>query len=139
MADNFKVDVNNYLGNQYNTFKTELYRIALTQPETYFKIRKNLLEKVSYGAIGKLYDTFFQALSNGLDSDGRPLFVIDGRNVPPSYPNQKINQFSLDASVTLNEIIEELVEILMPIDFNTLMNKKLASVGNAKTLGNLEA
>ena len=138
MADNFKVDVNNYLGNQYNTFKTELYRIALTNPELYFKIRKNLLEKVSYGAIGKLYDTFFQALSNGLDSDGRPLFVIDGKNIPPSYPNQKINQFSLDASVTLNEIIEELVEILMPIDFNTLMNKKLASVGNAKTLGSLE-
>ena len=64
--------------------------------------------------------------------------MIDGKNVPPSYPNQKINQFSLDASVTLNEIIEELVEILMPIDFNTLMNKKLASVGNAKTLGSLE-
>ena len=58
MSDNFKVDVNNYLGNQYNTFKTELYRIALTNPELYFKIRKNLLEKVSYGAIGKLYDTF---------------------------------------------------------------------------------
>ena len=138
MSDNFKVDVNNSLGNQYNTFKTELYRIALTNPELYFKIRKNLLEKISYGAIGKLYDTFFQALSNGVDSDGRPLFVIDGKNVPPSYPNQKINQFSLDASVTLNEIIEELVEILMPIDFNTLMNKKLASVGNAKTLGSLE-
>ena len=138
-ADNFKVDVNNYLGNQYNTFKTELYRTALVNPETYFKIRKNLLEKVSYGAIGKLYDTFFQALSNGVDSDGRPLFVIDGKNIPPSYPNQKINQFCLDASVTLNEIIGELVEILMPIDFNTLMNKKLASVGNAKTLSNLEA
>ena len=138
MSDNFKVDVNNYLGNQYNTFKTELYRVALTQPELYFKLRKNLLEKVSYGAIGKLYDTFFQALSNGLDSDGRPLFVIDGKNIPPSFPNQKINQFSLDASVTLNEIIEELVEILMPIDFNQLMNKRLASVGNAKTLGDLE-
>lgn len=139
MSDNFKVDVNNYLGNQYNTFKTELYRIALTNPELYFRIRKNLLEKVSYGAIGKLYDTFFQALSNGVDSNGQPLFVIDGKNVPPSYPNQKINQFCLDASVTLNEIIEELVEILMPVDFNTLMNKKLASVGNAKTLGSLEA
>lgn len=138
MSDNFKVDVNNYLGNQYNTFKTELYRVALTQPELYFKLRKNLLERVSYGAIGKLYDTFFQALSNGVDSDGRPLFVIDGKNIPPSFPNQKINQFSLDASVTLNEIIEELVEILMPIDFNQLMNKRLASVGNAKTLGDLE-
>ena len=138
MSDNFKVDVNNYLGNQYNTFKTELYRVALTQPELYFKLRKNLLEKVSYGAIGKLYDTFIQALSNGIDADGRPLFVIDGKNIPPSYPNQKINQFSLDASVTLNEIIEELVEILMPIDFNQLMNKRLASVGNAKTLGDLE-
>ena len=138
MSDNFKVNVNNYLANDYNTFKTELYRVALTSPETYFKLRKNLLEKVSYGAIGKLYDSFFNALSQGIDSDGRPLFQIDGKNIAPSYPNQKINQFCLDASVTLNEIINDMVEILMPIDFNQLMNKRLASVGNSKTLGDLE-
>ena len=138
MADNFKVNVNNYLANDYNSFKTELYRTALVNPELYFKLRKNLLEKVSYGAIGRLYDAFFNALSNGVDADGRPLFVIDGKNIPPSYPNQKINQFCLDASVTLNEIINEMVEILMPVDFNQLMNKRLASVGNSKTLGDLE-
>ena len=63
---------------------------------------------------------------------------MDGKNIPPSYPNQKINQFCLDASVTLNEIINEMVEILMPVNFNDLMNKRLASVGNSKTLGDLE-
>ena len=144
-----KVDVNNYLGNQYNQFKNDLYRLALTNPERYFDLRKNLLKKVEYDAIGGLYDSFYNALIYGKAMDGTPLFPIGapsggilgsgaGANVPPSYPEQKTNQFCLDAASTLQEIVNDLVEMLMPIDYNTLMNKRLGQLGNAKTLGDLE-
>ena len=146
---NFKVNVNNYLAHEYNEFKNDLYRLALTNPDKYFEIRKNLLRKVEYDAVGGLYNSFYSALVDGVAQDGSPLFPIGqssgglfsasgSTNVKPSYPQQKVNQFCLDASSTLNEIIQELVEMLMPIDYNTLMNKRLANIGNAKTLGDLE-
>ena len=144
-----KVDVNNYLGNQYNQFKNDLYRLALTNPERYFEIRKNLLKKVEYDAIGNLYDSFYNALIYGKAMDGTALFPIGQTsggllssgtsvNVAPSLPEQRVNQFTLDAASTLQEIVNELVEMLMPIDYNTLMNKRLGQLGNAKTLGDLE-
>ena len=70
--------------------------------------------------------------SGGLLSSGTSI------NIAPSYPEQKTNQFCLDAASTLQEIVNELVEMLMPIDYNTLMNKRLGQLGNAKTLGDLE-
>ena len=145
----FKVNVNNYLGHEYNEFKNDLYRLALTNPDKYFEIRKNLLRKIEYDAVGGLYNSFYSALVDGVAQDGSPLIPIgqssgglfggsSSTNTRPSLPQQKVNQFCLDASATLNEIIQELVEMLMPIDYNTLMNKRLANIGNAKTLGDLE-
>ena len=144
-----KVDVNNYLGNQYNQFKNDLYRLALTNPERYFEVRKNLLKKVEYDAIGNLYDSFYNALIYGKAMDGSDLFPIGqtsggilssgvGANIPPRLPEYRVNEFTLNAAATLQDIVNELVEMLMPIDYNTLMNKRLGQLGNAKTLGDLE-
>ena len=144
-----KVAVNNYLGNDYNQFKNDLYRLALTNPERYFEIRKNLLKKIEYDAIGGLYDSFYNALIYGKAMDGTALFPIGQTsggllssgtsvNVAPSYPEQLCNKFCLDSAATLQEIVNDLVEMLMPIDYNTLMNKRLGQIGNAKTLGDLE-
>ena len=70
--------------------------------------------------------------SGGLLSSGTTI------NIAPSLPEQRVNQFTLDAASTLQEIVNELVEMLMPIDYNTLMNKRLGQLGNAKILGDLE-
>ena len=43
---NIKVNVNNYLAHEYNEFKNDLYRLAPTNPDHDFEIRKNLLRKV---------------------------------------------------------------------------------------------
>ena len=118
-----KVAVNNYLGNDYNQFKNDLYRLALTNPERYFDLRKNLLKKVEYDAIGGLYDSFYNALIYGKAMDGTPLFPIgaasggilgsgSGANVPPSYPEQKTNQFCLDAASTFFTLLQFIIKKL---------------------------
>ena len=149
-ADNFKIDPANYLGLEYNSFRTKLYKLALTNTEKYFEIRENLIKKMELDAIGGLYDSFHNALTKGVANDGSPLFPIGSNsgglfggsstvNVAPNFPSQKVAQLCLDASATLNELIESVISILMPENFETIMTKKLADIGNAKvTLANLE-
>ena len=148
-ADNFKIDPANYLGLEYNSFRTKLYKLALTNTEKYFEIRENLIKKIELDAIGGLYDSFHNALTKGVANDGSPLFPIGSNsgglfggssavNVSPGYPSQKVAELCLNASATLNELIEHIVSILMPSDYTQIMNKTLAEIGNAKTLGNLE-
>ena len=148
-AENFKIDPSNYLGLEYNSFRTKLYKLALTNTEKYFEIRENLIKKMELDAIGNLYDSFHNALTKGVANDGSPLFPIGSTsgmfgssstvNVAPNFPSQKVAQLCLDASATLNELIESVISILMPENFETIMTKKLADIGNAKvTLANLE-
>ena len=148
-ADNFKIDPANYLGLEYNSFRTKLYKLALTNTEKYFEIRENLIKKIELDAIGNLYDSFHNALTKGVANDGSPLFPIGSSsgglfggsssvNISPGYPSQKVAELCLSASATLNELIENIISILMPSDYTQIMNKKLAEIGNAKTLGNLE-
>ena len=44
-ADNFKIDPANYLGLEYNLFRTKLYELALTTRKTTLKFVKILLKK----------------------------------------------------------------------------------------------
>jgi hypothetical protein len=123
---NFAVLPANYLGHEYASFKNALYKLALTEPAKYFTLREQVLQSVQKDAINQIYTTIFNLLNDGKDGKGVPLFnVLSQQRV--AYPQQKINEISLGFSATLDEMVQEVVELLMPIDFQTIMNKKLAS------------
>ena len=124
---NFAVDPSNYLGHNYSSFKNGLYKLALTNPSAYYDLREKVLQSVKKDAINEIYKTVFNLLSEGKDKNGNVLFSILSQP-KVSYPSQKINEVSLGFSATLDEMVQEIVELLIPVDFNTIVNKKLASM-----------
>ena len=119
---NFSVAPTNYLGHEYASFKNSLYKLALTNPTAYFDLREKVLQSVQRDAINDIYTTVFNLLNTGTDKKNQALF-----SQKVGYPQQEINKIGLGFSSTLDGMVNELVELLMPIDFNTIMNKKLAS------------
>ena len=88
---------------------------------------EKVLQSVQKDAINEIYKTVFNLLSEGKDKNGNVLFSILSQP-KVSYPSQKINEVSLGFSATLDEMVQEIVELLIPVDFNTIVNKKLASM-----------
>jgi hypothetical protein len=87
-----------------------------------------VLDKVKNEAINNMYDVFFNVLNEG--KVGTDFIIRDGSKIySPSYPEQEINSFCLSACKTLEQIVDECVEILIPIDYNKILNSKYAEVG----------
>jgi hypothetical protein len=138
MADNsfstLRIDPTRYIGLSYNKFRSDLYAQALTDPKAYYKLRQDVEEKLQFQAIGKLYDVLYNCLGEGTDADG----VALGFNLPPSVPLQKINEICLSAATTLNEIIEkEVLELLLPLNFEKIMLSRFGEQGRAKTMADI--
>jgi arsenate reductase-like glutaredoxin family protein len=127
MADtaNFRVDPSNYLGLQFSEFKNKLYKLALTNPERFFELRERVFQTIQKDMCNNLYTTVVNLLSDGKDVTGRPLVVIDGTPIKIGFPSQKINEIALSFTESLSEMMQELTELIIPRDFNTILDKKL--------------
>ena len=133
----FKIDTSSYLGLSYNEYRDDIYSMAIGNPSDYFKMRKEVVTKIKNDAISQLYNTIFSALSEGQDKDGNPLsaYMVDrDRNeLFPRVPPVKINEISLSAAKTLSAILEEVTELIVPLDYKSLSASRLALKGESDT------
>ena len=118
----FQVDTSDYLGFKYEQYKNDLYAMALSKPSDYFALRKKVIEAVKTQAVGDIYKSFFNILSKGLDKEGQTNLI---RNMEPCYPQQEVSKIALKASKTLNSILDEVIEIILPQNFKDLANQRL--------------
>ncbi len=53
MADdfNFKINPADYLGSDYEAFKTDMLELAISKPSEYFKLRKVILKRIKTQAV----------------------------------------------------------------------------------------
>ena len=133
---NFKIDTGDYLGIAHEAYKTRLFQLALTKPDDYFKLREEVLAKVKRDAVATQYDVYYNLLSEGTDSNGGPLVTVNTSLAPyfkPCVPLQETNQFALKASKTIDAICEEAIEMLIPMDYKEIAEKRLKK----RTEGNL--
>jgi len=140
----FRVNTSNYLGISHNNYKNNLLQMALTNTDKYFKLRSIVVKKVKEDAIRQMYETFYNVMTRGTDLAGNPIApniqVEDelGANVAvfqPEYPEQKVCEFALGCTRTLEALCEECVQIIMPADYRELAMGRLARKGEANLLG----
>ena len=134
MSQNFKLDTTDYLGISYTSYKNDLMQLALTNPNQYYELRKNVLEAVKIKAISNLYDTIYSVLTDGEVSNG----VSAAGNATaagifkPHYPKQEVTKVALSASQTMQKIIDDVVDIILPLDYTELAKQRLARKGEAR-------
>ena len=137
-TDNFKTDPNNYLGSEYNNHLAAMYALALSSPKEFYSARANASNALKTKIIKEFYDTIYLALSEAKTSAGLIYGgAISGGRLEErfgcKYPKQKINEKALSFVSTLNDMMDEIIEIIMPNSINRVVDDKLAKVGD-KTL-----
>ena len=132
---NFKINTSDYLGIEHEAYKTKLFQLALTKPDDYFKLREEGFSKVKGDAVANQYDVYYNLLSEGKDSTGAHIVIgADFQKLfKPCVPLQETNQFALKASKTIDAICEEAIEMLIPMDYKEIAEKRLKK----RTEGNL--
>ena len=94
--------------------------MALSTPADYMKMRKETLNVIKNQCIKDIYTQFYNLLSKSLDLNGTQI----GSLPAPGFPAQKVSKFALKAARTLDTILEEAIEIILPLNFKKLSTKR---------------
>ena len=133
---NFRLDTNDVLGFDYSSYVDEMRALAISEPAKYFKLRKEILEKVRRDAVGDVYTTLFNVLSAGKDKAGAPIGATFGRGVYiPKYPSNKINDFAITVASDMADHINRAIDIILPDSFEKLAGDKLMIKGAGSRIG----
>ena len=143
---NFKVDTSNFLGLSNAKYKNNLLKLALTKPEDYFKLRAKVLESITENQVKSMFNMFYYVMTTGevnttddAGGGGNNAGVgiqLDGEDVfHPNMAYQEVSDFALDASKTIQSICEDCVEKLLPLNYRSLAEGRMARKGDAKLSG----
>ena len=137
---NFKLDTSDYLGIDHAAFRDDMLALALSKPSEYFQLRKNVLAAVKRNAVANIYKTYYALLTEGKDAEGNLLLRnpfdagLAGSTITafnPKYPKQKVNEFALGASETIDKIAEDAIEILLPRGYEDIAKERSSTKGKA--------
>lgn len=118
-TQNFRVDAANHTGLQYQMYMDELRGSAVSDPKKYFECRRRLNEQLKEELLTRNFSLIYDVLDEGiLDGDMITLF-------PPHYPKQKIAEISMQAVETIAEIVDDIIEKLMPASLDELTMTRL--------------
>jgi hypothetical protein len=106
-----------------------MYTLALSRPTEYLALRETVREKVKRAAVETIYKEYYSILTKGELSGGKSIY--GSVRYTPAYPQQKVNDFCLSAAASLNEILDDLCEKIIPDKMNEIMGDK---IGKAKVL-----
>ena len=107
---NFQVDISDYMGHKHEQFIDELQSIAMSTPSRYYTIRKNVIYELKQVVVEDVYKAYYNLLTKGENRKGDNIM----ENLNPSYPQQLASKFSLGAAKTINEILDDALEIILP-------------------------
>ena len=134
---NWKVDPSDYMGHKYEQYKNKLLAKAMTTPSAYYDTRAAVLEKLNTFVAEILYKIFYDLLTKGLLPDGQGGTVqmaIGTEALVPNWPGQAATSFALEASETIDKILSECVEIILPKKHVDIATMKLSEKSNALTI-----
>ena len=103
--------------------------LAMSKPAEYYKIRADTIKLLKQGIIKEIYTTYYTLLTTGKIGADSPLGAL-----VPAYPQQKASQFSLAASKTINEILNSVLDIILPANHLDVAKMKLTEKGNASRI-----
>ena len=120
----FKVDPKNQLGLNFQKTRSQLLSLALSKPESYFKLRADCIEKITEASVEKIYDDYWNLLTDGKDPTGTQIQFPDGGAFSPNLPEATVNKFALKVASAVKDIAEEAIEEILPMEYQELAKNK---------------
>ena len=124
--DAIRRNPNDVLGIQFNQYKNTVYSASITDPATYFNKRNEMEKLLKQVLVTDMFNTIYDILRYGIvkDKAGLEHKVCIGE-VSPFYPSNLVNDEAQKITATFNEIIDDVIKILMPADYEDIARDKL--------------
>ena len=133
----FFIDITNELGLNYKKQRAALMGVALAKPANYYTLRAELVEKLTTAQVKHAYKMYWELLKNGVVGDNPQQQKYNDENnsacfLKPDLPEHLINKFASRVAVTIEEIAEEAVNLILPDDFLKLAQEKQKDILGAR-------
>ena len=119
---NFQVDTSDYLGFKHEEYLDDLQSLAMSTPSKYYELRKQVLKELKQKVVEDVYKAYYNLLTKGANVRGDN--IMDNRN--PAYPQQLASQFSLGAAKTINQILDQCLDIILPASHLKIADLRIA-------------
>ena len=131
--DKFFVDPSNFQGHQYSQYKNYLMSVALTTPSEYYKLQTDVIEQLNVRIAKLIYKQLFLLLTQGKLPDGTSM-KIDGKPINPAFPSQAAADFCIDAANTIDKIIRDATEVILPASHLDVAKMQMADKSRTNTI-----
>ena len=140
MANQFKVDVQDYLSIKHNFFKEKMLQLALTNPSEFYELRERVMENTINAAIGDLYETLYSVMTTGKKKDGTSAASPAAKSALfiPNVPKQEVGDFCLRAATTMEGIVRRCVDEILPPNIIEVAKSRIASKTSSNGINTLQ-
>ena len=122
------------LGIQFSQYKQKIYAASVTNPAVYFETREKMEELLKRMLVTNMYDVIYNLLRYGIINNGRDDVKVCIGESQPMYPSNLVNDEAIKISATLNSIIDDIISIIHPSDYEALALDKLRVKAKAVSL-----
>jgi hypothetical protein len=126
---NFSIDVESYLGMNFECHKSKMLALSLSNPTEYETARADIVKKLRNENVKRIYKTLMDFMVKG--TDGSATNSPINSKVVPGYPAQHASAFCLSAAETLNKIFVDAVDICMPVPYSRVALTRDSDLGKA--------
>jgi hypothetical protein len=125
-----KVNISNYLVLSNQEYTQRLYNISLTTPSVYTTTKIRVLKALKQEFSKHLYNTFYNLMLYGKDANGTDLITFPTIGLlEPQLPLNEVQSFSLSVVKTFAEIVDEVIEKILPEQFDNIVARKMGKFG----------
>ena len=134
--NNFDLDPCNFLGNDYEDHVQKILSLSLSNVDRYQTARANVTKILKRELLRNFFKNISSVLSTGKTSEGASIYgtTLTPSDYPVKYPNQKITDLALGYSKTLDSMMQDIVDIILPKRINHIAEEKLGNMGKASLL-----
>lgn len=153
----FRINPANALGIDADATRSKLVAIALSKPESYYKLRDTAINAITRNLAVEIYDMYFDILTDGIipNKDGEDenpglgyaalgegtfqLVYPDVAGTPyqgqpfkPNLPEKSVNVICAKISDQIKSIARNIIEEILPINHLEMSQKKQIDIMKAK-------
>ena len=132
----FYIDIKNELGLNYKKVRGDLLATSLAKPQNYYALRNDIISSMTEAQVENMYKVVWLCLRNGQKPSGD---VITYKNASdtvtqfvPQVPEHIIGEFASKAAKTIESLMEDIIEQILPDDYLALAQSRQKSILKSK-------
>jgi len=132
----FYIDIKNELGLNYKKVRGDLLATSLAKPQHYYALRNDIISSLTEAQVEAMYTVVWMCLRNGQKPNGNPITYRNASDAPtqfvPQVPEHIIGEFASKAAKTIESLMEDIIEQILPDDYLALAQSRQKSILKSK-------